>query len=192
MSALIVRAAEFARHAHDGQLQPDGMTYFEGHLMVVADILFDAGASREMIAAGYLHSAVVQGLASLDEIERVFGVEVAALVGALTDRWHGHIGRLNQAQDRALELERLASESTEVQTIQLADDLARLREADLLDPRSREGLLADAAGRVQYLVLADSQVRYQVHAALSRWTDSSSTLLRALAIMQSPADSRRH
>jgi (p)ppGpp synthase/HD superfamily hydrolase len=192
MSALIVRAAEFARHAHDGQLQPDGITYFEGHLMVVADILFDAGASREMIAASYLHSAVIQRLASLDEIERVFGVEVAALVGGLTDRWHGHIGRLNQAQDRALELERLASESTEVQTIQLADDLARLREADLLDPRSREGLLADAAARVQYLVLADSQVRYQLHAALSRWTDSSSTFLRALAIMQSPADSRRH
>jgi (p)ppGpp synthase/HD superfamily hydrolase len=145
-----------------------------------------------MIAASYLHSAVIQRLASLDEIERVFGVEVAALVGGLTDRWHGHIGRLNQAQDRALELERLASESTEVQTIQLADDLARLREADLLDPRSRQGLLADATARVQYLVLADSQVRYQLHAALSRWTDSGSTLLRALAIMQSPADSRRH
>jgi GTP pyrophosphokinase len=192
MSALIVRAAEFARHAHQGQLQADGMTYLEGHLMIAADILFDAGASREVIAASYLHSAVAQGLVALEEIEHEFGTEVAALVGGVSDAWGGHVGRLDPAQDRALELERLAGESAEVQNIKLADDLARLREADLLDARSREGLLADVAARVQYLLLADAQLRYQVHAALSRWTDSGSNLLRALAIMQSPADSRRH
>lgn len=192
MSALIVRAAEFARHVHDGRRLPDGISYLEGHLMVVGDILFDAGASREVIAAGYLSGAVAQGLAGLDEIEREFGVEVAALVGGVTDAWAGHPANLDQLQARALELERLAEESAEVQTIQLADDLARLRKADLLDPLARDSLLADVSARVQYLLLAEAQVRYLVHAALSRWTDSGSTLMRALVIMQSSADSRRH
>jgi (p)ppGpp synthase/HD superfamily hydrolase len=192
MSALIVRAAEFARHAHYGRQQLDGMSYLEGHLMVAADILFDAGASREVIAAGYLHDAVAHGLAGLDEIEREFGAEVAALVGGVTDAWGGPPGNLDRVRARALDLERLAEESAEVQTIKLADDLAQLRKAQLLDPCARDSLLADVSARVQYLLLADAQVRYQVHAALSRWTDSGSTLLRALVIMQSEADSRRH
>ena len=81
MSAMIVRAAEFARYAHHGQMRADGTSYIEGHLMVVADILFDAGASREMIAAGYLHGAVANGAATLEEIEHEFGAEAAAMVG---------------------------------------------------------------------------------------------------------------
>ena len=98
MSAMIVRAAELARYLHHGQLQADGSSYFDGHLTLVADVLFDAGASREMIAAGYLHNAVAHGAVTLDEIEREFGVEVAAMVGGLTDRWQGHAGALSHAQ----------------------------------------------------------------------------------------------
>jgi GTP diphosphokinase / guanosine-3',5'-bis(diphosphate) 3'-diphosphatase len=192
MSAMIVRAAELARHLHHGQSQADGSSYFEGHLTAVADVLFDAGASREMIAAGYLHSAVTNGALSVEEIEREFGVEVAAVVGGLTDRWHGHAGTLSHAQNSALELERLLAESGLVQTIKLADDLVRLRQVHLVEPEVRETLLADVGARVEHLVLAESQVRYQVHAELAHWTDSGRTLRRALAIMELPVDSRSH
>jgi GTP pyrophosphokinase len=177
---------------HHGQLQADGSSYFDGHLTVVADVLFDAGASREMIAAGYLHNAVAHGAVTLDEIEREFGVEVAAMVGGLTDRWHGQARALSQAQSLALDLERLAAESAQVQTVKLADDLARLRQVHLVAPNVREPLLAEVGARVEQLLLADSQVRYQAHAELARWTDSGRTLLRALAIMELSADSRRH
>ena len=70
-----------------------------------------------------------------------------------------------------------------MQTIKLADDLALLRDVHLIRPEAREALLAEAAGRAEHLLLPISQVRYQVHALLSRWTDSGGTLLRALAIM---------
>ena len=192
MSAMIVRAAELARCLHNGQLQADGGSYFNGHLTLVAEVLFDAGASREMIAAGYLHNAVAHGAVTLDEIEREFGVEVAAMVGGLTDRWHGHAGALSYAQNLALDLERLAAESAQVQTVKLADDLARLRQVHLVDSRVREALIDEVAARVELLLLADSQVRYQVHAELARWTDSGVTLRRALAILDSSFDSRRH
>jgi GTP pyrophosphokinase len=192
MSAMIVRAAELARYLHHGHLQADGSSYFDGHLTVVADVLFDAGASREMIAAGYLHSAVAQGAVTVDEIERDFGIEVAAMVDGLTDRWLGHTGALSHAQSSALELERLAGESMQVQTVKLADDLARLRQVHLIEPQMRDALLTEAAARVEQLLLADSQVRYQVHAELARWTDSGRTLRRALAILDSSFDSLRH
>ncbi len=192
MSAMIVRAAELARYLHQGQLQADGSSYFDGHLTLVADVLFDAGASREMIAAGYLQNAVALGCVTVDEIERDFGVEVAAMVGGLTDRWQGHAGGLSPAQSSALELERLAAESAQVQTVKLADDLVRLRQVHLAEPQLRDALLAEVAARVEQLLLADSQVRYQVHAELARWTDSGRTLRRALAILDSSFDSLRH
>ena len=192
MSAMIVRAAELARCLHAGQSLADGSSYFDGHLTPVADLLFDAGASREMIAAGYLHNAVAGGALTVGEIERQFGPEVAAMICGLTDRWYGYTGALSTAQDLALDVERLATESMQVQTVKLADDLARLQRAHLLEGQAREALLADAAVRVEQLLLADSQVRYQVHAELARWTDSGRTLLRALAIMDSPFDGRTH
>ena len=192
MSAMIVRAAELARCLHAGQSQADGTSYFDGHLTLVAELLFDAGASREMIAAGYLHNAVAYGALSVGEIEHQFGAEVAAMICGLTDRWQGHAAALTQAQSLALEVERLGMESMQVQTVKLADDLARLRQAHLLEGQAREALLAETSARVEQLMLADSQVRYQVHGELARWTDSGRTLLRALAIMDSPLDGRTH
>jgi len=189
---MIVRAAELARCLHAGQSQADGTSYFDGHLTLVAELLFDAGASREMIAAGYLHNAVASGALTVDEIERQFGAEVAAMICGLTDRWHDHTATLSVAQGMALDMERLAAESQQVQTVKLADDFAKLQQAHLLEGQAREALLADATLRVEQLVLADSQVRYQVHAELARWTDSGRTLLRALAIMDSPLGGRLH
>jgi GTP pyrophosphokinase len=190
MSAMIVRAAQLARSLYQGQLRADGSNYFDGHLMLVADVLFDAGASREMIAAGYLHRAVARGAVALGEIERDFGAEVAAMITGLGERWQSYAHPLRPGT--AVESERPAADSAQVQTVKLADDLASLREADLLEPEVRETLVAEVTARVQHLLLADPQVRYQVHAELARWTDSGETLLRALTIMDWSADSRRH
>jgi hypothetical protein len=79
-----------------------------------------------------------------------------------------------------------------VQTIKLADDLATLRQVHLVEPKVREALLAEVEARVEQLLLADAQVRYQAHAELARWTDSGRTLLRALAIMELSVCSVRH
>ena len=49
MSAMIVRAAELARHLHHGQLQADGRSYFDGHVMAVAD---PASADRSLARTG--------------------------------------------------------------------------------------------------------------------------------------------
>jgi guanosine-3',5'-bis(diphosphate) 3'-pyrophosphohydrolase len=192
MSAMIVRAAELARYLHQGQVQADGTSYFDGHLLAVADILFDAGASQEMIAAGLLHAAVTRGTATLQEIEREFGSEVADMVKALADGWSGYLGAPDPAPSAAPELERLAEQSPEVQTIKLADDLVRLRQANLVSEQEREVLLAEVTARLEQLLQADLQVRYQVHAALARWTDSGETLVRALALMHLSAGSTRH
>lgn len=190
MSAMIVRAAQIARSLYQGQLRADGSNYFDGHLMLVADVLFDAGASREMIAAGYLHRAVARGAITLGEVERDFGAEVAAMIVGLGDRWHSHAHLLQPGA--AVESGHLAAHSAQVQTIKLADDLASLREAHLLEPELREVLVTEVAVRMQRLLLADAQVWYQVRAELARWTDSAETLRRALTIVEWSADSQRH
>ena len=73
--------------------------------------------------------------------------EVAAMICGLTDRWQGHAGALSRAQSSGARLERLAAESTQVQTVKLADDLARLRQVHLLEPQLRDALLAEATLR---------------------------------------------
>jgi hypothetical protein len=50
MSAMIVRAAELARCLHHGQIQADGISYFDGHLTVVADVLLPGPEGPTMAA----------------------------------------------------------------------------------------------------------------------------------------------
>jgi hypothetical protein len=165
MGGLEIAAAEFARRAHTGQVLEDGVTpYFEGHVMAVVDILIEIGASEETIVAGYLHDVVAITTTSLDQVEEAFGARIAALVGAASGA-----GRYPETPGGAQQLDRLATESAEVQTLALAHDLANLRNPQWLRQAVRAGALAEMAERVDRLVLADAQLQRHVRAALALW-----------------------
>ena len=85
---LIRTAAAFAADVHAGDLRKGtGADYFEGHLAPVAAIVRHAGGDAAQIAAAYLHDTAEDhgGQAMLDEVERRFGTDVAAMVRDLSD-----------------------------------------------------------------------------------------------------------
>lgn len=169
MDGLETAAAEFARRAHSGQVLEDGVTsHFEGHVLKVADVLVEIGATEETIAAGYLHDVVLLTTITLNQIEETFGAHVAALVSGVSGA--GRLAeQMRAAQHAMFSLERLALQSPEVQTLALAHDLANLRNPQWLRHAVPAGSLAEVSARLDRLVLADARLRRHVRAALALW-----------------------
>src|SRR5262245_60243027 len=80
---LIARAYDFSEAVHRGQKRASGEPYFT-HPMEVAGLISDLKLDASSIATGLLHDTVEDTLTTLDEIEKVFGGEIASLVDGVT------------------------------------------------------------------------------------------------------------
>ncbi|WP_093333074.1 RelA/SpoT family protein [Sphingomonas rubra] len=81
--ALLNRAYVFSMHAHGSQKRASGDPYFS-HPIEVAGILTDLRLDDETIATAILHDTVEDTVATPEEIERIFGANVARLVEGVT------------------------------------------------------------------------------------------------------------
>lgn len=80
------RAAQFAAHAHRGQLRKDGRTPYINHPVRVAMALKLAGVTDpDTLEAALLHDVIEDTEYGAADIEGVFGNYVAALVQEVTD-----------------------------------------------------------------------------------------------------------
>jgi len=166
---MLAAAAEFARWAHRDQFTETGVTpYFDGRVLAVVDILHEIEASEPVLAAGYLLDVVVMTSVTLDQIEQRFGAFVAALVAGANGAWRRDTHGARE-QREALELDRLALEGAEVQTLKMAQDLANLRDPRWLRRAVRSRWLAEIAARADRLILADEGLLRRVRAALALW-----------------------
>jgi (p)ppGpp synthase/HD superfamily hydrolase len=77
----IEAARRFARLAHNRKVS--GLPYIV-HPLGVAAILAGCGAPADLVVAGLLHDTVEDSVASLAEIERLFGRAIARLVACVT------------------------------------------------------------------------------------------------------------
>ena len=82
-AGLIGRAYEFSLEAHQGQKRKSGDPYFS-HPVSVAGIITELRLDTASVCAGLLHDVVEDTLASVDDIEKYFGAEVAFLVDGVT------------------------------------------------------------------------------------------------------------
>jgi len=82
-TALVERAYEFAKKAHEGHLRNSGEPYFI-HPAAVAKHLAELGMDAETIAAGLMHDAIEDARATPEEVEAEFGPEVLFLVDGVT------------------------------------------------------------------------------------------------------------
>ena len=82
-TALITRAYLQSADAHRGQSRNSGEPYVQ-HPLAVARIVADLGLDDVTVAAALLHDAVEDTGATLDDIERDFGADVAAIVDGVT------------------------------------------------------------------------------------------------------------
>ena len=86
--ALVEQARAYAAALHAGDVRKgSGVSYFEGHLEPVAQIVRRAGGDDAQVAAAYLHDAAEDhgGRRTLDDIVQRFGADVGAIVEHLSD-----------------------------------------------------------------------------------------------------------
>jgi len=81
--AVVEQAYEFARNAHSGQERASGEEYI-CHPLGVAKILADLQIDALTISASLLHDVVEDTNFSLEDLEKLFGKEVAMLVDGVT------------------------------------------------------------------------------------------------------------
>ncbi len=139
--ALLKRAYDFARKAHEGQKRQSGEDYFV-HCVEVARILIDLGLDSAVVASGLLHDVVEDNKhITLQDIEEEFGTEIANLVDGVTkleavtklDRTQGDEDGTSKGRDRGRESDYLRktllamNDDVRVILIKLADRLHNMR-----------------------------------------------------------------
>lgn len=124
-------AIVFAAKAHEGQKRKSGEPYII-HPLAVADTLIDWGMDIDTVLAGVLHDTVEDTEATLEEIENLFGGDVAFLVDGVTKVSKARAGMRNlesyspQTTDNLSKLLIAVGQDVRVIIIKLADRLHNL------------------------------------------------------------------
>jgi (p)ppGpp synthase/HD superfamily hydrolase len=124
---MIERARVFATAAHAavGQVRKYTFEPYIVHPAEVASIVSTVPHTEAMVAAAWLHDTVEDTGVTIETIRAEFGVEVAELVGWLTDVSRPEHG--NRAHRKALDRAHSAAAPAEAQTVKLADLIANTR-----------------------------------------------------------------
>lgn len=125
--ALIERAYVFAMKAHSEQRRANGDPYFS-HPVEVAGILSELRLDETCIAAGLLHDTVEDTPTTKEDIERLFGADVAKLVEGVTKLAKVKVSGVRP--DQAANLRKLLfamSDDLRVLLVKLADRLHNMR-----------------------------------------------------------------
>ncbi len=135
---LINRAYVFSMKAHGQQRRASGDPYFL-HPLEVAGILADMKLDTGSIVTGLLHDTVEDTVATLDDIERLFGREIGQLVDGVTK-----LSKLELQSDQSKQAENFRklvlamSKDLRVLLVKLADRLHNMRTLGAIkDPDKR-------------------------------------------------------
>jgi RelA/SpoT family (p)ppGpp synthetase len=125
--ALINRAYVFSMQAHGSQKRASGDPYFS-HPIEVAGILTDLRLDDETIVTAILHDTIEDTVATYEEIERLFGPNVARLVDGVTKLSKIEAQSENERAAENLRKFLLAmSDDIRVLLVKLADRLHNMR-----------------------------------------------------------------
>ncbi|WP_022661043.1 RelA/SpoT family protein [Paucidesulfovibrio longus] len=125
--ALIQKAYVFSAQAHEGVVRRSGEPYIS-HPLSVAYILAEMQMDEPTVAAGLLHDTVEDTETSLDEIDELFGEEVADIVNGVTKISKMEFESKAMAQGENIRKMILAmAEDIRVLMVKLADRLHNMR-----------------------------------------------------------------
>ena len=134
---LINKAYVYAMRAHGNQKRASGDPYF-AHPLEVAALLTDLKLDDATIVAAMLHDTIEDTDATREEIDRLFGKDIGALVDGLTK-----IKKLDLVSKRAAQAENLRklllaiSDDVRVLLVKLADRLHNMRTLHYVPPEKR-------------------------------------------------------
>ena len=125
--ALIQKAYVFSASAHAGQTRRSGEPYLS-HPLEVANILAEMRMDESVITAGLLHDTVEDTKATIEELDSLFGEEVADIVDGVTKISQITFDTKEQAQAENIRKMILAmAEDIRVLIVKLADRLHNMR-----------------------------------------------------------------
>ena len=126
-SDLLRRAYDYAREKHAHQTRYSGEPYY-GHTVAVAMLLADLRLDTSTIICGLLHDTVEDTDATLEEVEELFGSDVAELVDGVTK-----LGQMELTSKRTKQAENLQklvvaiTKDVRVLLVKLCDRLHNMR-----------------------------------------------------------------
>ena len=186
--ALLNRAYVYAMKAHGQQKRASGDPYFS-HPLAVASILTGLKLDDETIATALLHDTIEDTPATKEEIENLFGANIAALVDGLTK-----IERLNLASKKTEQAENFRklliaiSSDVRVLLVKLADRLHNMRTLEHMKPEKRRSIAqetmdiyAPLAGR-----MGIQEIRDELEELSFRWLHPAAyeTLMSRLHVLR--------
>ena len=154
-------AIEFAWAAHAGQVRKYTGEPYVCHPITVAHMVEGAGGSKVEIAAALLHDVVEDTPVTLEEVARIFGGDVADLVGWLTDTATG-----NRAERQAASVEKWARAPVGAVTVKLADLIDNSRSIARHDPKFARVYIPEKRAILE--AMAPTVIQSKVAASLSR------------------------
>ena len=143
MTTLEKKAKAFATKCHEDIKQVrkyTGEPYIY-HPAAVVEIVRSVPHTEAMLCAAWLHDTVEDTNATIDDIKREFGEEVAALVEMLTDVSKPSDG--NRKKRKAIDCEHTAKASPQAKTIKLADLIDNTKTIVAFDPEFAKVYLAE-------------------------------------------------
>ncbi|MEM7588740.1 MAG: bifunctional (p)ppGpp synthetase/guanosine-3',5'-bis(diphosphate) 3'-pyrophosphohydrolase [Myxococcota bacterium] len=141
-SDLIRRAFVYSNKCHEGQTRKSGEPYVN-HPLAVAHILAHMHLDEASICTGLLHDTVEDTTATIEEIEQLFGVDVAQLVDGVTklSRVQFHSNEEKQAENFRKMLVAM-SRDIRVLLVKLVDRLHNMRTLQHHQDQSKREFIA--------------------------------------------------
>lgn len=140
---VLASAIDYAAEKHAGQKRKSGEPYIN-HPLAVAGILIEWGMDIDTVVAGVLHDTVEDTDATLDELESLFGRDVAFLVDGVTKVSQARAGMrsldsyLPHTKDNLTKLMIAVGEDVRVIIIKLADRLHNMRTLQFMSPEKQK------------------------------------------------------
>jgi guanosine-3',5'-bis(diphosphate) 3'-pyrophosphohydrolase len=122
----ILRAAEFAADKHRHQRRKDAAASpYINHPIALANILANEGGILDgvVLVAALLHDTLEDTQTTPEELQELFGAEVASVVVEVTDD-----KALSKAERKQLQIEHAAHISERAKLVKLADKIANVRD----------------------------------------------------------------
>ena len=153
----IVRKAQvyaMAAHAAVGQKRKYTGEPYIVHPAEVASIVASVpGSTPDMVAAAWLHDVIEDTGCTFTDVHMAFGIDIATLVGWLTDVSKPEDG--NRAKRKAMDREHTAQAPAEAQTIKLADLISNSKSIMQHDPEFAKTYLEEKRLLLEVLTKGD-------------------------------------
>jgi (p)ppGpp synthase/HD superfamily hydrolase len=153
---IVQKAQVFAIAAHSAVQQKrkyTGEPYFVHPAEVAKIVAGVPGSTPDMVAAAWLHDVVEDTGCTFNDIHMNFGIDIAVLVGWLTDVSKPEDG--NRATRKAMDRAHTADAPAEAQTIKLADLISNSKSIVQYDPEFAKTYLAEKRLMLEVMTKGD-------------------------------------